>query len=143
MRRLVFSSTILLALTAATALAQTSAGPQPDGRRLHLSADSLEVYVVQLGESRRTGYLIDRLDTVRVDGETMLRRIRRTADAVLGRSADTLVHALATLQPRTVRLHSDRGVERLDWQTSRLVGVGEIMTGCQNDVIEWAVDGYC
>ncbi|HVE32765.1 MAG TPA: hypothetical protein VNC18_04360 [Gemmatimonadaceae bacterium] len=125
MHRLCFSSAIVLAIFASSARAQTPAGPQPDGRRLRLSVDSLDVYVVQLGQSRRTGFLVDRLDTVRVDGETMLRRIRRTADAMLGNSVDTLVHALATLQPRSVRSYSDRGTERLDWQTSRVVGVVE------------------
>ena len=99
MHRLCFSSAIVLAISASSALAQTPTGPQPDGRHLRLSADSLEVYVVRLGQSRRTGFLIDRLDTVRVNGETMLRRIRRTADAMLGNSVDTLVHAFATLQP--------------------------------------------
>jgi hypothetical protein len=118
-------SAIVLAVTATSALAQTPAGPQPDGRRLRLTTDSLEVYVVQLGQSLRTGFVVDRLDTVRVNGETMLRRIHRTADAALGNSVDTLVHSLATLQPRTVRSHSDRGTERTDWQTSRIVGVVE------------------
>ncbi len=125
MHRVRFSSAIALAITATSALAQTPAAAQPDGHRLRLATDSLDVYVVRLGRPQRTGFLIDRLDTVRVDGETMLRRIRRTTDAVLGSSADTIVHALATLQPRSVRTHSDRGVERLDWQTSRIVGVVE------------------
>jgi hypothetical protein len=125
MHRVCLYSAIALATTAMSALAQSPAGPQPDGRRLRLVTDSLEVYVVRLGQSSRTGYLIDRLDTVRINGETMLRRIHRTADAVLGSSVDTLVHALATLQPRSVRSHSDRGTERLDWQTSRVVGIVE------------------
>ena len=120
-----FFSAIALVVTATSALAQTPSAPQPDGHRLRLAADSLEVYVVRLGRPERTGFLIDRLDTVRVDGETMLRRIRRTTDAALGSGADTLVQSLATLQPRSVRSHSDRGVERLDWQTSRVVGVVE------------------
>jgi hypothetical protein len=123
--RVIFFSTIVLAITATSALAQTQAAPQPDGRRLRLATDSLEVYVVRLGQPQRTGFLIDRLDTVRVNGETMLRRIQRTTDAVLGSSVDTLVDALTTLQPRSVRSRSDRGTERLDWQTSRVVGVVE------------------
>jgi len=123
--RVIFFSTIVLAITATSALAQTQAGPQPDGRRLRLATDSLEVYVVRLGQPQRTGFLIDRLDTVRVNGKTMLRRIQRTTDATLGSSVDTLVHALATLQPRSVRSHSDRGTERRDWETSRVVGVVE------------------
>jgi hypothetical protein len=125
MHRVRFSSAIALAITATSALAQTPAAPQPDGHRLRLATDSLEVYVVRLGHPQRTGFLIDRLDTVRMDGQTMLRRIRRTTDTVLGTSVDTLVHAAATLQPRIVRSYSDRGVERLDWQTSRVVGVVE------------------
>jgi hypothetical protein len=125
MHRVRFSSAIALAITATSAFAQTPAAPQPDGHRLRLATDSLEVYVVRLGHPQRTGFLIDRLDTVRVDGETMLRRIRRTTDAALGSSVDTIVHALATLQPRIVRSYSDRGLERLDWQASRVVGVVE------------------
>jgi hypothetical protein len=125
MYRVRFSSAIALAITATSAFAQTPAAPQPDGHRLRLATDSLEVYVVRLGHPQRTGFLIDRLDTVRVDGETMLRRIRRTTDAALGSSVDTIVHALATLQPRIVRSYSDRGLERLDWQASRVVGVVE------------------
>jgi hypothetical protein len=125
MHRLCLYSAIVLAITATSALAQTAKAPRPDGRRLRLATDSLEVYVVRLGQSRRTGFLVDRLDTVRANGETLLRRIHRTADAALGSSVDTLVHALATLQPRSVRSYSDRGTERLDWQTSRVVGVVE------------------
>jgi len=129
MHRVRFTSAIAFAITATSALAQTPAAPQPDGHRLPLATDSLEVYVVRLGRPQRTGFLIDRLDTVQVDGETMLRRIRRTTDAALGSGADTVVHALATLQPRSVRTHSDRGTEHLDWQASRVVGVVEDADG--------------
>ena len=101
------------------------AAPQPDGRRLRLGSDSLEVYIIRIGQPQRTGYLIDRLDTVRVNGETMLRRIYRTTDTVLGSSVDTLVDVLTTLQPRSVWSRSNRGTERLDWQTNRVVGVVE------------------
>jgi len=125
MHRVRFYSLIIVAVTATSALAQTPTGPQPDGRRLRLGSDSLEVYIVRLGQPRRTGVLIDRLDTVRVNGETMLRRVYRTTDAVLGSSVDTLVDALATLQPRSVWSRSDRGTERLDWQVNRVVGVVE------------------
>jgi hypothetical protein len=118
-------SLIALAVTATSALAQTPVGPQPDGRRLRLGGDSLEIYVVRLGQPKRTGFLIDRLDTVRVNGETRLRRIYRVTDSLLGSRVDTLVDAFATLQPRTVRSRSDRGIERLDWQTSRVIGVVE------------------
>jgi len=125
MHRLCFSSAIVLAIFASSARAQTPAGPQPDGRRLRLSVDSLDVYVVQLGQSRRTGFLIDRLDTVRVNGETMLRRVYRTTDSVLGSSVDTLVDSFATLQPQRVSSRSNRATERLDWQLDRVVGVVE------------------
>ena len=63
MHRVRFSSAIALAITATSALAQTPAAPQPDGHRLRLATDSLEVYVVRLGHPQRTGFLIDRLDT--------------------------------------------------------------------------------
>lgn len=125
MHRVCFSSAIALAVAATSAFAQRPSAPQPDGHRLRLATDSFDVYVVRLGHPPRTGFLIDRLDTVRVDGETMLRRIRRTADASLGSSEDTVVHALGTLQPRSVRTHSDRGAEHLDWREGRIVGVVE------------------
>jgi hypothetical protein len=125
MHRVRFYSLIVVAVTATSALAQTPTGPQPDGRRLRLGSDSLEVYIIRLGQAQRTGFLIDRLDTVRLNGETMLRRIYRTTDTVLGTSVDTLVDALETLQPRSSRSRSDRGTERLDWQMSRVVGVVE------------------
>jgi hypothetical protein len=125
MHRVRLYSLILLVATATSAVAQSQAGPQPDGRRLRLASDSLEVYVVRLGQVQRTGYLVDRLDTLRVGGETVLRRIYRTTDAVLGSSVDTLIDVLSTLQPRSVRTRSDKIAERLDWQTSRVVGVVE------------------
>ena len=80
MHRVRFYSLIILAVSATSVVAQTPAAPQPDGRRLRLGSDSLEVYIIRMGQPQRTGYLIDRLDTVRVNGETMLRRIYRTTD---------------------------------------------------------------
>ena len=100
MHRVRFDSLIILAVSAISVVAQTPTAPQPDGRRLRLGSDSLEVYIIRMGQPQRTGYLIDRLDTVRVNGETMLRRVYRTTDTVLGSSVDTLVDTLATLQPQ-------------------------------------------
>ena len=125
MHRVRFYSLIILAVSAISVVAQTPTAPQPDGRRLRLGSDSLEVYIIRMGQPQRTGYLIDRLDTVRVNGETMLRRIYRTTDAVLGSSVDTLVDVLSSLQPRSVWSRSNRGTERLDWQMNRVVGVVE------------------
>ena len=120
-----YQSLFFLAVTATSAVAQSHSGPLPDGRRLHPARDSLDVYIVSVGEQRRTGVVIDQLDTVRVGGETMLRRIYRTNDALLGTGVDTLVDALAGLQPRSVRTYSDRITERLDWTERRVVGVVE------------------
>ncbi len=78
-----------------------------------------------MGEQRRTGVIIDQIDTVTVDGETMFRRVCRTTDVLLGNSVDTLVDAFAGLQPRSVRSHSDRATERLDWRANRVVGAFE------------------
>lgn len=129
-----FHSLIGLAVAANSALAQAPAAPQPDGRRLRLTSDSLEVYVVRLGEAKRTGSLIDRLDTVRVNGETMLRRIYRTNDTALGTGVDTLLDTFATLQPHSVRSHFSRGSEILDWQPSRVVGVVEESEGTTRSI---------
>ena len=129
-----FYSLIVLATTASSALAQAPAAPHPDSRLLRLGSDSLEVYVVRLGEAKRTGSLIDRLDTVRVNGETMLRRIYRTNDTALGMSVDTLIDAFATLQPHSVRSHFGRGTETLDWQSSRVVGVVEESEGTPRSI---------
>ncbi len=124
-----FHSLIVLAVAASSALAQTPAAPQPDARRLRLASDSLEVFVVRLGEAKRTGFLIDVLDTVRVNGQTMLRRIYRTNDAALGASVDTLLDVFATLQPHNVRSHFRSGFEKLDWEPSRVVGAVEESEG--------------
>jgi len=129
-----FHSLIVIAVAASSALAQAPAAPQPDGRLLRLGSDSLEVYVVRLGEAKRTGSLIDQLDTVRVNGETMLRRIYRTNDTALGTSVDTLVDVFATLEPRSVRSHFSRGAEKLDWQPSRVVGVVEESEGATRSI---------
>lgn len=120
-----FLPVALLAVTATGAFAQTRDGPRPDARRLRLVSDSLEVYFVRMGQQKRTGVVVDRLDTVRVNGQTMLRRIYRTTDEVLGHGVDTLVDAYSTLEPQSVRSRSDRVTERLDWQGNRLVGVVE------------------
>jgi hypothetical protein len=129
-----FHSSIVLALAASGALAQAPAAPHPDGRRLRLASDSLEVYVVRLGEAKRTGSLIDQLDTVRVNGETMLRRIHRTNDTALGTSVDTLLDTFATLEPHRVRSHFSGGSEKLDWQPSRVVGVVEEAEGATRSI---------
>src|SRR5262245_12634556 len=116
MHRVRFFSLIFLAVAATSTLAQTRTAPQPDGRRLHLGSDSLDVYIVRFGKAERTGFLVDRLDTIRVDAETRLRRVIRTSDKVLGSGVDTIINVLRTLEPRSVRTQSDRGNERLDWQ---------------------------
>ena len=128
-----FYSLIVLA-AAGTAMAQAPATPQPNSRLLRLGSDSLEVYLVRLGEAKRTGSLIDRLDTIRVNGETMLRRIYRTNDTALGTSVDTLVDVFATLEPHSVRSHFSRGTEKLDWQPSRVVGVVEESEGAARSI---------
>jgi hypothetical protein len=120
-----FRSLFFLAFAATSALAQAPATPQPDGRRLRLTRDSLEIFFIRLGQPQRTGFLIDRLDTVRVNGETLLRRVCQTTDAVLGSRVDTLTDVLAALQPRMVRSRADRGTERLDWGPTRVTGVVE------------------
>jgi hypothetical protein len=129
-----FRSLIVLAITASSALAQAPATPEPDGRRLRLGTDSLEVYVVRLSEAKRTGSLIDRLDTVRVNGQTMLRRIYRTNDTALGTSVDTLIDVFATLEPQSVRSYFSRGSEKLDWEPSRVVGVVEESEGTPRSI---------
>jgi hypothetical protein len=105
--------------------AQASGAPQPDGRRLRLTTDSLEIYIVRQGKPQRTGLIIDRLDTVRVNGEALLRRVYRTNDAVLGNSLDTLIDALPALSARSVRTLGSRASETLDWQNGRVHGAVE------------------
>ena len=125
MHRARFFSLIFLALIATGAQAQTRSVPQPDGRLLRLGTDSLDVYIVRFGKAERTGFLVERLDTVRVDGETRLRRVIRTSDTVLGSGVDTLINVWQTLEPRSVRTRSDRGNESLDWKPTRVRGVVE------------------
>src|SRR6478609_2015217 len=82
--------------------AQTVRGPQPDGRRLQLGSDTLEVFLVRQGQQVRTGIIVDKLDTVRADGETRLQRVYRRVDEVLGSGVDTLVDRFPDLAARNV-----------------------------------------
>ena len=104
--------------------AQSPREPKPDARRLQLGTDSLEVYLVRQGDRQRTGTIIDRLDTVRVDGELRLQRVYRRIDAALGNGVDTLVDRFPDLAPRRVRSRSDDGgTEILDWSSGRITGM--------------------
>ena len=129
---------VLIAIVTAHANAQSAQGghaPQPDGRLLRLTTDSLEVYVVRRGEAQRTGLIVDRLDTTRVNGEAVLRRVYRTDDAVLGTSLDTLIDALPDLHARSVRTVGSRAIEALDWKGDRVTGSVE-----QNGKAERGID---
>jgi hypothetical protein len=121
-------SVVLIAVLTAHATAQSAQGglaPHPDGRLLRLTTDSLEVYVVRRGQSERTGLIVDRLDTARVNGEVVLRRVYRTNDAVLGISLDTLIDVLPDLHARSVRTAGTRAIEELDWKGNRVTGTVE------------------
>ena len=118
---------ICFLLAAATSLhAQSSREPKPDARRLRLGTDTLEVFVVRQGRPLRTGTIVDRLDTVRVDGELLLRRVYRRTDVALGDGVDTLVDRFPDLSPHTVRSTSaGGGTETLTWRAGRLTGTVE------------------
>jgi hypothetical protein len=106
--------------------AQSVREPKPDGRRLRLGTDSLEVFIVRQRQWQRTGTIVDRLDTIRVDGELRLQRVYRRTDAVLGNGVDTLVDHFPDLVPRSVQSRSDGGgTERLTWSAGRLTGTLE------------------
>jgi hypothetical protein len=117
------SATVLLI---GTVHAQSKPVAGLDPRRLQVTTDSLEIYVVRQGDRQRTGTIVDALDTVRVSGELRLRRIYRRTDAVLGNGVDTLVDAYADLRLRLVDSRSDGGgVEHTEWRDGRVVGVVE------------------
>lgn len=106
--------------------AQPAREPKPDGRRLQLGTDSLEVFIVRQRQWERTGTIVDRLDTIRVDGELRLRRVYQRTDAVLGNGVDTLIDHFPDLAPRSVQSRSDGGgTELLDWSAGRLTGTLE------------------
>jgi len=112
-------------LTRAThAQAKPVAGLNP--RRLQLTTDSLEIYLIRQGERQRTGTIVDALDTVRVNGELRLQRIYRRTDVVLGNGVDTLIDAYPDLKLRLVDSRSEGGgVEHTEWRNGRVVGVVE------------------
>lgn len=106
--------------------AQPVREPKPDGRRLQLGTDSLEVYIVRQRQWQRTGTIVDRLDTIRVNGELRLQRVYRRTDSVLGNGVDTLVDHFPDLAPRSVQSRSDGGgTELLAWSAGRLTGTLE------------------
>jgi hypothetical protein len=99
---------------------------KPDGRRLQLGTDSLEVFVIRQRQQQRTGTIVDRLDTIRVNGEVRLQRVYRRTDEVLGNGVDTLVDHFPDLAPRSVQSRSDDGgTELLVWRAGRLTGTVE------------------
>jgi hypothetical protein len=114
------------ALLVGTVHAQSKPVAGLDPRRLQLTTDSLEIYVIRQGDRQRTGTIVDALDTVRVNGELRLRRIYGRTDAVLGNGVDTLVDGYADLRLRLVDSRSDGGgVEHTEWRNGRVVGVVE------------------
>jgi hypothetical protein len=114
---------LVLTLLSATVQAQPKPVPGLDPKRLRLTTDSLEVYVVRQGEQARTGTIVDALDTVRVNGELQLRRVYSRTDALLGNGVDTLVDAFADISLRLVDSRSDDGgVEHVEWRNGRLSG---------------------
>jgi hypothetical protein len=121
--------------------AQSGRAPHPDGRLLRLTTDSLEVYVVRHGQSQRTGLIVDRLDTARVNGEVVLRRVYRTNDAVLGTSLDTLIDALPDLHARSVRTAGSRAIEELDWKGDRVTGAVEQKGKAERGIDERVPEG--
>jgi len=137
---------VLIAVLTAHANAQSTqsggAGPpHPDGRLLRLTTDSLEVYVVRHGQAQRTGLIVDRLDTARVNGEVVLRRVYRTDDAVLGFSLDTLIDVLPDLHARSVRTAGSRAIEELDWKADRVTGTVEQQGKAERGIDERVPEG--
>ena len=117
-------------LAAALLASALHAQPKPaaglNPRRLRLTTDSLEVYIIRQGDRQRTGTIVDALDTVRVNGELRLQRIYTRTDEVLGNGVDTLVDAFADLKLRLVDSRSEGGgVEHVEWRGGRVVGVVE------------------
>jgi hypothetical protein len=111
---------------AASLQAQPIHEPQPDGRRLTLGTDSLEVFIVRQGQQQRTGTILDRLDTVRVNGELRFRRVYLRVDLVLGNGVDTLVDRFPDVAPRSVQSWSDDGgTEAIAWRGARVTGAVE------------------
>jgi hypothetical protein len=106
--------------------AQSVREPNPDARLLQLGTASLEVFVVRQGQQQRTGTIVDRLDTIRVNGEVRLQRVYRRTDVILGNGVDTLVDHFPDLAPRSVQSRSDGGgTELLAWSAGRLTGTVE------------------
>jgi hypothetical protein len=114
---------IAFVVCASSLQAQSVRAPQPDGRRLQLGTDSMEVFLVRGGDRLRTGTIVDRLDTIRVDGEVRFQRVYSRIDSILGNGVDTLIDRFPDLVPRSVASRSDGGgTETLLWREGRLTG---------------------
>lgn len=114
---------LTMALVAATANAQPTPVAGLNPKRLELTSDSLEVYVVRQGDQQRSGTIVDALDTARVDGELRLRRVYTRTDALLGNGVDSLIDAFADITLRLIDSRSDGGgVEHVEWRSGRLIG---------------------
>lgn len=120
---------MLTTSTDLSAQAPGGAASGHDGRRLRLGADSLAVFYVDGADTVRTGAIHDAVDTVRIDGVLVLRRIYRTVDRFMGNRVDTLVSDLVSLAPIRVRSRTSRLLTFLDYRTDGVTGALVLANG--------------
>ena len=116
-------------LTGTGQSACTQPPPEPDGRRLTLSTDTLVKFVIQGGDTIETGFIVDELRHITLDGRPALQRIYRSEDRQTVRSLDTLVDDASSLAPIMTASRSLRAIERVSYFPLRAHGVLHQPTG--------------
>jgi hypothetical protein len=120
---------LFLLVSAFNASAQSTAGAALDGGRLTLGADTLWTYFVRGRDTMPTGFVVDHLQRARQDGQEILRRVYRSENRLTGPQVDTLIDLWPSLAPRGHRSYSARGIERLEFSSSRAQGHIRMPTG--------------
>jgi hypothetical protein len=120
---------LLLVVAAAPVVALRGAHAQSaplsgvDGERLRLGTDSMAIYLVRGSDTVPTGAVWDELSRrTEGNGVTVLQRVYRSRDRVLGERVDTVVDQPGTLAPIRLRSRTARSQEFLDFADQRVIG---------------------
>jgi hypothetical protein len=96
-----------------------SAQATPDGRRLTLGTDTLDVYLVRGADTSWVGRVVDEL---RVIEGGRLHRVYQSDNQVFGGSLDTLTDDLRTLRPIAIRNRTGRSASFFKFGRGRATG---------------------
>jgi hypothetical protein len=118
--------------------AQNSSVPGVEAQRLRLGLDSMFISVVRGRDTIPTGMLWDDLRLVDEGGSSVLQRVYRSQDRILGTRVDTLVDQSNSLLALRHRSRTDRSHEFLNFSSGRAVGWVRLANG-DSSIVDIAI----